>query len=212
MREDAGVAELACSRCGGALPFEAATAPVRCAYCGTTSVPGPRVVEHVVERIVIAAPPPSPGEARLRCPRCATGMPERRIGPGVAAGCSSCGGLWLDTAIVERLRDVHDTVLEEALRRPFGIVLVMGQPPNRHARISCPECFGAMRWIEIPDGVSGIDACDAHGTWFDARELPLFLESVAKARAGDVSPDDLQAAGVGGFFGRLFHARSRGER
>jgi Zn-finger nucleic acid-binding protein len=172
-------------------------------------VPAPRVVERVVERIVVASPPPTPEEARLRCPRCATGMPERRIGPGVAAGCRSCGGLWLDTAIVDRLRAARDEELESALRKPFGVVLVMGPTPNRTARISCPECAGPMRWVEIPDSPHGVDVCDAHGTWFDARELAAFLESEAAARAGEVTTDDLQSAGVGGFFARLFRTPPR---
>jgi Zn-finger nucleic acid-binding protein len=167
------------------------------------------VVERVVERIVVAAPPPSPGEARLRCPRCATGMPEKRIGPGLAAGCRSCGGLWLDTAIVDRLSATRDEELETALRRPFGVIIVMNPTPNRNTKISCPECSGPMRWVELPDSPSGIDVCDTHGTWFDARELATFLENQSEARAGEVTSEDMEAAGVGGFFARLFHANPR---
>jgi Zn-finger nucleic acid-binding protein len=163
-----------------------------------------------VERIVVAAPPPSPGEARLRCPRCATGMPERPIGPGVAAGCTSCGGLWLDTAVVERMRAVHDEALEAELARPFGAVFVAGATPNRHAAISCPVCGGPTRRLEIVDTIHGVDVCDAHGTWFDRHELRAFIEAETAARAGDVTPEDMQAAGVGGFFARLFRRGPRG--
>jgi Zn-finger nucleic acid-binding protein len=136
-------------------------------------------------------------------------MPEKRIGPGLAAGCRSCGGLWLDTAIVARLRATRDEELETALRKPFGVVIVMNPTPNRNAKISCPECSGPLRWIELPDSPSGIDVCDAHGTWFDARELAVFLENESAARAGEVTTEDMEAAGVGGFFARLFHANPR---
>ena len=201
---------LACARCGSALPPAAATAPVTCTYCGTTSVPAPRVVEHVVERIVVATPPPSPADARLRCPRCATGLLERPIGPGIASGCRSCGGLWLDTAIVSRLRSTHDEVLEADLRRPFGPVFIVGAPPNRHANLSCPECSAPMRREEVADTSFGVDICDAHGTWFDARELPAFIETATAARAGEVTAEDLETAGVGqGFFARLFRPSKR---
>jgi Zn-finger nucleic acid-binding protein len=204
--------DLTCSGCGASLPLEAAGAPMRCAYCGVTSTPGPRVVERVVERIVVAAPSPAPGsapaDARLHCPRCAAGLLERRIGPGLVAGCKACGGLWLETAIVERLRAAHDGALEEELRRPFGVVIVMGPTPNRQANISCPVCAGPLRKVDVPETIHTIDVCDAHGTWFDTRELPVIIDAFEAARAGDVTSDDLESAGIGGgFFSRLFRKK-----
>jgi hypothetical protein len=40
--------------------------------------------------------------------------------------------------------------------------------------------------------------CAEHGTWFDGEELPLFIRTFAEARAGEVTTEDLNAAGVPG--------------
>jgi Zn-finger nucleic acid-binding protein len=89
-------------------------------------------------------------------------------------------------------------------------VLVVGPTPNRHASLSCPECSGPMRREEVTDTMFGVDICDAHGTWFDARELPAFIETATAARAGEVTSEDLESAGVGGgFFARLFRPSKR---
>jgi Zn-finger nucleic acid-binding protein len=206
--------ENTCAGCGAGLPPEAARAPVTCAYCGATSAPAPQVVERVVERIVVVAPqvaPGAPAEARVHCPRCAAGLVERRIGPGLVAGCKTCGGLWLETSVVERLRATHDDALETELRRPFGVVIALGPTPNRHANISCPVCSGPLHRVEVPDTIHSIDVCEAHGTWFDARELPIVIDAFKATRAGVVTDDDLESAGVGGgLLSRIFGSRKRG--
>jgi len=200
------VPALRCASCGGTLSPEAALGPARCPYCGATSVPPPRVIERVVERVVVATPPGAADDARLRCPRCATGMPEKRLTIGFVAGCRTCAGLWLDASAVQRLRTTYDATLEEELRRPFGPVIVMGPIPNRNAALSCPTCAAPMRRAPIREtSPSGLDVCEAHGTWFDRDELGMLIDALREARAGEVTPDDLDAAGVGGgFFARLF--------
>jgi Zn-finger nucleic acid-binding protein len=219
------VGDLLCAGCGAGLPPEAAHRPVKCAYCSATSVPPPRVIERVVERVVVAAArdgetrneteraavfgaAAAPATARLHCPRCAAGLLERQVGPGLVAACKACGGLWLATAIVDRLRAAHDHALEEALRRPFGVVITVGPTPNRHAGIGCPECAAPLRRVDVPNTIHSIDVCDAHGTWFDARELPIVLDAFEAARAGVVTDDDMEAAGVGGgLLSRIFGRR-----
>jgi Zn-finger nucleic acid-binding protein len=194
--------ELRCARCGAPLPPSSARAAATCTYCGATSAPPPRVVERVVERVVVATAQ-EPDGATMRCPRCADGLREARSGDAVVRACRACGGVWLEAATVERLMRARDPELETAARRLVGVVLM--PVPNRHARISCPACGATMRRVEVPETVHSIDVCDPHGTWFDRDELPIFVSAFAEARAGEVTDDDLDAAGVGGgFFTSLF--------
>jgi len=212
--------ELTCTGCGGSLPPEAARAPVTCRYCGTASVPVPAVVERVVERLVVerigGADPAGQSDAgRLPCPRCAQWLTEKRVGGAVLASCNaSCGGLWLDTATVERLKKRHEEEIETTAHRLLcRVQLLIADPPDPRMAISCPVCKGPLRRVEIPDTLHSIDVCDAHGTWFDrARgdELQMFVSQAEAARAGEVSEDDLRSAGVGGggFFARIFRPRA----
>ena len=204
--------DLACARCGAVLPPGAAHAPVACPYCGATSVPPP--TERVVERVVVAVAPGETGPPRLRCPRCAEGLTERRVHSSVLAGCKRCGGLWLDAASVARLTRARDEELERAARRVNGVFVRTGAVPNRMAAISCPVCAAPLRRVEIPDSMHSVDTCDAHGTWFDrdnGDELQMFVTAFEAARAGEVTDEDLRHAGVaggaGGFFARLFRTR-----
>jgi Zn-finger nucleic acid-binding protein len=168
----------------------------------------------VVERVVVAMAPGESGAPRLRCPRCAEGLTERHVHATVLAGCKSCGGLWLDAASVDRLTKARDEELERAARRVNGVFVRTRPVPNRMAAISCPVCAAPLRRVEIPDSMHSVDACDAHGTWFDrddGDELQMFVRAFEAARAGEVTDEDLRHAGVpgagGGFFARLFRPR-----
>ena len=126
---------------------------------------------------------------------------------GAVGGCPGCSGQWLDTAAVEALRRGE---LKPADCRLGRIAVIVGPVPNRHSVISCPVCAGPLRRVDVTGSIHSVDVCDAHGTWFDARELEIVAEALREARAGDVTDDDLEAAGVkkGGFFARLFRSRS----
>lgn len=64
--------------------------------------------------------------------------------------------------------------------------------------------------------MSYLDTCSEHGTWFDYRELPMFINVFVERRAGQLDADDLRAAGLpgasipsesdGSFFSDLFHS------
>ncbi len=202
---------IACCACGAPLPPRAAQVPTACPYCGATNAPPPRVVE--VERIVVATPRAATGGTL--CPRCAEPLRDKAVGETRLRGCERCGGLWLDTATVERLRRVRDTDVEDAARRMIGGLL---RRIDVAQRVSCPECGAAMERHVVPDTVHDIDVCGAHGTWFDYQELSMFIRTFAEQRAGDVTAEDLEAAGVpggglpaddGGFFTDLFHSLRR---
>lgn len=197
--------ELSCPKCGGPLPAAAAHSVTTCPFCGASAAPAPRVVERVVERIVVAHDPEA-AAGGLRCPRCARGLEEIRSAAKVVLGCARCGGIWVDAETADYLGRVSDPDLETAVRRAFGVVVSL--PPRvRGASVSCPVCEQATRYVELENTGQGVDVCDVHGTWFDRDELALFVEKHRVQRAGDVDADDLRAAGVGeGFFARIFRS------
>src|SRR5688572_31790080 len=99
---------LVCQKCGGPLGPEAHHRVVTCTFCGTSAVPAPKVVERVVDRVIVATPVAGDGGG-LRCPRCAAGLHERRSSRNdVARMCLGCGGVWLENATVERLMKQRD--------------------------------------------------------------------------------------------------------
>ncbi|MEP7127153.1 MAG: zf-TFIIB domain-containing protein [Byssovorax sp.] len=186
--------DLACSRCGAPLPPNAASAVATCAYCGATAAPRPRVVEHIVERITVVAPPLG-ADGSLRCPRCAEGLREGGSDEKVLHGCPRCGGMWVDNATVERLRDAQDPDFEDIARRLVPVVM---HSPRRSPEIACPVCRASMRRSQLADTMHAIDVCDAHGTWFDRDELSTFVRAFAEQRAGEIDDEDLEAAGIPG--------------
>jgi Zn-finger nucleic acid-binding protein len=199
---------LTCPRCGAPLSPGADRNATVCSYCGATAMPPPKVV--AVERVMVIAPTGDSAQGALMCPRCALALRDVRSDESVLHGCTSCGGVWLDRAVVERLSRARDPDLERAAGRILGL---MRPPPGlRDPLICCPVCAAPLRRTEIANSVSQIDVCDAHGTWFDRNEVVTFAEASAEARAGEVSEDDLRAAGVGGgFFSRLFGSLRGGD-
>jgi hypothetical protein len=109
--------------------------------------------------------------------------------------------------------NVRDPDVEEAARRAIGIVM---HRIDCAPRVACPDCSKVMVRKELPDTIHYLDTCPEHGTWFDFRELPMFVSVFAERRAGQLDADDLRAAGLpgsdapsestGGFFSDLFHS------
>ena len=105
--------------------------------------------------------------APQRCPRCWATRVQRPLQAGRTGSfdlhaCETCGGVWLGV---------------EASRRILGDVepAPSGQPPA----LFCPCCNGAATPLTVPPGVV-VDRCDAHGVWFDARELDTICAAVAR--------------------------------
>lgn len=199
---------LECAKCGGPLPPEAADRPTSCPFCGAAALPAPRVVERVVvERVVERVVVPADEASRTLCPRCNRPLDDVRTAARVASVCARCGGAWVDKATSEHLARVDDVELATAVRRAAGVVMTVPLREKR-ATVFCPVCEVQTRRVEIDGTVHVIDVCDEHGTWFDCDELTAFVEHYTERRAGEISEDDLDAAGVGGrsFLSRVFGA------
>jgi uncharacterized Zn finger protein (UPF0148 family) len=196
---------LACERCGAELPPEAANGPVSCAYCGTTSVPAPRVIEKIVERIVVISERDRAnvadvlGAPRVPCSRCGNALVEAQTGPHTVRGCETCGGVFLEPQAVAVLEGSRDDGILRAVAR-FMPLFVRFSPSLRSA-LSCPFCKTALVRRDLGETGHAMDSCETHGTFFDRGEVVAFADLCQERRAGEVSDEDLENAGVPRGFG-----------
>ncbi len=116
------------------------------------------------------------GEAgSLSCPLCKVPLEVYRDGPGVLFDCSSCGGQFVEHALLRELleRCARTAVADSTPKLPR-------KPDPRTNYIPCPECASLMnrKNFGVTSGVV-VDVCKKHGTWFDDGELPRVLAFVA---------------------------------
>jgi hypothetical protein len=195
---------LACERCGAELPPEAAHGPAQCAYCGTTSVPAPRVVERVVERIVVVPGGDVEAGARARsaglpqalglpCPRCGSHLAEGRTPGHTLRGCRTCGGVFLEPQTVAALERERD---EMVLHTVKGFMPIFSYPTDQRPLLSCPICRLALVRLDLAETGHSINTCEKHGSFFDRGGVPVFADLCQARRAGEVTEEDLENAGV----------------
>lgn len=192
---------LLCSRCGAPLDARAASMAVTCTFCGTATAPSPKVIERVVERVVVvSAEREAEGAGACACPRCARSMDAVAGGGEEALACPKCGGAWLTSAQLTALRSQRNDDLARAVRHVSGFFTRL-EP--RRAVLSCPTCAGALRLEEIEGSVHLMHVCDAHGTFFERDALDTFIDLWTEQRAGEIDEEVLESMGVSrkGFFG-----------
>jgi Zn-finger nucleic acid-binding protein len=149
-----------------------------CSFCGTTSVPPPRVVERevereverVVERVVVRDRTGAP--ATLACLRCAESMRDAEIDGMAVSQCPRCGGAWVPADVAASLRRRSNDELRAYVVR--GEMLALARP-SREA-LTCPICSAPMECVPLAETVHDVDVCKAHGTWFDRTELIAFMD------------------------------------
>jgi Zn-finger nucleic acid-binding protein len=196
------------------MPMSALHSAMPCPFCNATVAPAPNVevVERVVQRVVqVEAPAGTP--SLMRCPRCAGECREGRVKNAVLRGCTRCAGLWVDNPTVSGLSMQSDSEVHD-LARDLTRVIAMPMPhEQRVAALSCPMCQIEMRRVPIKETMYSVDVCNEHGTWFDRGEMEMFVKSFAQDRVGEITEDDLKAAGLpgaetkpggGGFFTSVF--------
>lgn len=178
--------ELACPHCGAGVAATAST----CAHCRSDLLVKacPRCLSRVFHghkhcpecgaELGIAAS--GDGDHTRPCPRCAGPLHARRVGDIVIDECPACAGVFLDHVAIKRV------VIDRAQARADAL---LGALPRSESRpvpaagqrmyLPCPVCHVVMnrRLFATGTGVI-IDVCRAHGTFFDAGELPLIIEFV----------------------------------
>ncbi len=142
------------------------------------------------------------------CPACGCAdMQVGSVGNIRVQACIGCAGVWLDNASAQRLVARLDTAVAEAVRAHETAVLgapaVLYTDPShsmesfgtsvgpyrarsrtaRGAPPSCPVCHAAMEQIAALVADVRLDICRAHGTFFDAGELPHLVETGLRRRA-----------------------------
>lgn len=115
----------------------------------------------------------------LECPRCeGVALSRKRVGHVAVDECTRCGGVFVVAATLRTI--LEDLALYEQVRIAFAGP--GAAPQGGRFYVKCPECGDVMnRRLFAPQSRVIVDVCTAHGTWFDARELPAL---VAFAEAG----------------------------
>src|SRR5262249_52939875 len=116
------------------------------------------------------------------CPAC--GQQLRRAHPahGVFA-CDGCGGVWTDHEATQALRTASDPSIVSVSGAAAGHASIYVAPDQAGRR--CPVCGGTMGQTTVAD--VNIDACAAHGTFFDRGELEAVCAASQQARESSSS-------------------------
>lgn len=131
-------------------------------------------------------------ESEMVCPGCRRRLIRINVPDHIIAGCSGCGGIWLDnksSAVVARASlhpelwsivsslDAIDATLSE---------LAVADRGYREAATSggrqCPLCRNNLQQV-FPVGDIEVDVCAEHGTFMDQHELRSIHNIVALERA-----------------------------
>jgi Zn-finger nucleic acid-binding protein len=105
-------------------------------------------------------------------------LPDERA-DGVKV-CPRCGGVLAGLVASQRIVSLLDRTL---LAIGFEARLGKAAPEKvETALVACPECLVDMQRVRIESAVCEIDACPAHGTWFDPGELEAVMRAYARAR------------------------------
>lgn len=110
------------------------------------------------------------------CPRCME--PLAPTVPGVRV-CEKCGGVFADNVTSHRIFDSLD---RELLRIGFDAARGKEKPRDEGHMITCPECQLQMVKNHIAGARCVVDACPAHGTWFDTHEMVDVMRAFDRAR------------------------------
>jgi Zn-finger nucleic acid-binding protein len=180
---------LDCPRCGGHVAAtnhdcEFCGAPLlvkACPRCFARIFHGARHCTQCGAQVEVPASANPDGSATARgCPRCSIGLMGRLIGDVLLDECPDCHGVFLDVTALERI------IKERRAARADAIFGHAGPPgdgplpqPEGPVYIRCPDCETMMNRKNFAPG-SGVivDVCRAHGTWFDAKELPRVIDFV----------------------------------
>jgi Zn-finger nucleic acid-binding protein len=117
--------------------------------------------------------------SELPCPRCGGGSLWRRtIGSVSVAECQVCEGVWVARETLDMILD--DLGLYQEVRTIYTAPHARGEPGGPFY-LKCPSCTEVMnKRLFAPTAKVIVDVCRAHGTWFDAGELPAVIDFVER--------------------------------
>jgi Zn-finger nucleic acid-binding protein len=113
------------------------------------------------------------------CPRCKSGLRVRECDPLTIVECTSCGGLWLEPAVLERLCENAESAA--LVQRAIAAFPSPTRPvtEDKVMYLPCVTCRALMMRRNF-GGSSGVlvDVCRDHGVWLDHDELARVLDFV----------------------------------
>ena len=128
----------------------------------------------------------------LSCPVCRVPLLLAPVDTGEMPVCGYCGGTWLDNArsqrVVKGLISEHERALAAQVSEsaaPQAAGSYRTPPGEGSGPRGCPDCSKPMARTRVAEIGIELDACPAHGTWFDARELVAVAEMFALKSAAD---------------------------
>jgi Zn-finger nucleic acid-binding protein len=113
----------------------------------------------------------------LACPRCeGVALVRRGLGHVHLDECPRCTGVFVATEVLDTI--VEDLGLYGEVRSAYPPGPIR-EPKGGRVYLQCPRCKDVMnRRLFAPSAKVIVDVCRAHGTWFDARELPAVVAFV----------------------------------
>jgi Zn-finger nucleic acid-binding protein len=193
-------------RCGTVTELKATSASaglLACPHCGANVATTSSTCEHCSTALLLKACPrcmsrvfhghkhcpecgagleeAAAGEVTdMACPRCDKPLLARRVGDVVIDECGDCHGLFLDQVAVKRIVSDRAQARAEALLGALPKHAIAALPPaGGRMYVKCPQCRAVMNRRQFAQGAGVIiDVCKAHGTFFDAGELPVVIEFV----------------------------------
>lgn len=199
---------LSCPQCGGNVKAgasrcefcDAALLVKACPRCFARIFHGAKHCNECGAQVDVPANVNADGSAKqLVCPRCESDptMVARLVGDTLMDECPECHGIWLDAAAVERLVKERRQVSTQAVLGMGGPEAGSANPSHPPGRVyvKCPECDTIMNRTNFAKR-SGIiiDTCKAHGTWFDADELPRVVDFVMNGGIEASNQRDMERA------------------
>lgn len=167
-----------CTHCGAAFAQGEAKRNTICPGCMTRCADGARFCHGCGSSLASEAVTAEASE--LPCPVCGdeARLEHHQLGAGPPVlECPGCAGLWLEHAKLEALaKAAREREVPTAGRGPKpGYQRPQARQQGPLYR-PCPSCGSTMnrRNYGRTSGII-IDSCKAHGTWFDADELPGIL-------------------------------------
>lgn len=209
---------LACPQCGGSVSatnhrceFCSAELLVKaCPRCFAKMFHGSKHCSRCGANVVQpAAADPEGNASQRRCPRCEnTLLVARLIGDVLLDECPDCNGVFVDLSALEGILaerrasrvDVLLSSLSPASPTPGAAGPGTGAPASSSTAqstgrvyVMCPDCGNLMNRRNFGK-VSGVivDVCRAHGTWFDANELPRVIEFAMKGGLESSRTDEVE--------------------
>jgi Zn-finger nucleic acid-binding protein len=176
---------LACPHCGAPVPPTNHT----CAHCSSQLLVRacPRCFARVfhgarhcsecgAETELPAHADPEGNPQLRRCPRCDQALVGQLVGDVLLDQCEGCGGTFVDVTALERILKERRQARADAVLGALPQATVEAAAGGR-VYVKCPDCGTVMNRRNFARGAGVVvDVCRAHGTWFDAGELPRVID------------------------------------